>query len=423
MRGYNLRDDLDTLEEDRIMENVPAFEKDAHGYLLPGPVVRYYRERMTYTDTNGKVKRWTQDDVARQLGLTRLAVQNMENKNMGLDSIERRRTLAALLNIPLALLGLTSLEEHEKFMQSERESVLQAEFLDKSEIQLYQQALDIFKGKSDQGKLHPHIIETWISRITHTIKNGAASDDMLTVLANYHILVSKLYYNDLYDFKAGSEHLRTAKELAHTLHDNELLALSSHYVGELYLTKDRPQMTVNELKPLLDLNTQITGYILTDFVLASVLANTESNTLVPLKLLDKAERYIRPNDDVSLIQFDTVQYLECKADVLIALNKYKLALECIDETDDYIDTRPNIARNSEYLKIIRAECYIKQKKPEYDEALTLLSQVLSNNKNIQYYVNYVARLHKLIAASSYGNAPDVVHLGMLLRQIQTKSQE
>lgn len=60
------------------------------------------------------------------------------------------------------------------------------------------------------------------------------------------------------------------------------------------------------------------------------------------------------------------------------------------------------------------------RKPDYEEVLALLSQVLADNKNIRYYVEYVARLHKIIAASSYGNAPDVVNLGMALRQVQMK---
>ncbi|MGH2507450.1 MAG: hypothetical protein ACRDHZ_08625 [Ktedonobacteraceae bacterium] len=153
---------------------------------------------------------------------------------------------------------------------------------------------------------------------------------------------------------------------------------------------------------------------------ACVLTNSDNDRSYARDLLDKAEKYILSNKDNTFIRFDAVPYLECKSETLVALKRYQLALECIDETDDYTSTRPNIMRNVEYLKILRAECYIKQKKHEYEEALRILSQVLDTNKHIRYYVDYVTRLHKLIAASSYGNAPDVVDLGMTLRELRMK---
>lgn len=78
----------------------------------PGRVVKWFRERMIYEDQQtGKRKHWTQDDLARMVGLTKVQVCNMENHNEGLDSIERRKTLATILKIPPVLLGLASLDE------------------------------------------------------------------------------------------------------------------------------------------------------------------------------------------------------------------------------------------------------------------------------------------------------------------------
>lgn len=52
---------------------------------------------------------------------------------------------------------------------------------------------------------------------------------------------------------------------------------------------------------------------------------------------------------------------------------------------------------------------------ECDIATTMLSQALEENKAVQYYVNYVARLYKMLAVGSYGKAPDVAEPGSMLR--------
>ncbi len=93
-----------------LQAGLPQFELGDDGYPLPGKVVKYYREQMKYLDKTGKVRHWTQVELAQRLGITEIMVNLMENQNKGLDSIERRRTLAAILRIPPVLLGLGSLD-------------------------------------------------------------------------------------------------------------------------------------------------------------------------------------------------------------------------------------------------------------------------------------------------------------------------
>ncbi len=83
---------------------LPQFEIEIDGSLIqvkqPGRVVKYYREQMIYTDREGKVRHWTQAELAQRLDLSEVQVCNMENHNQGLDSIERRRILITILRIP-----------------------------------------------------------------------------------------------------------------------------------------------------------------------------------------------------------------------------------------------------------------------------------------------------------------------------------
>jgi tetratricopeptide (TPR) repeat protein len=72
----------------------------------PGETVKQYRK----TKPKGHPLR-SQRGLARALSLTEKAVRDMEKRNIGLDSITRRRVLAHLLAIPPATLGITTLEE------------------------------------------------------------------------------------------------------------------------------------------------------------------------------------------------------------------------------------------------------------------------------------------------------------------------
>lgn len=416
-----------------VATGLSTFHHDTNGFPLVGEVIRYYRGRMTYTNSEGKRKHWTQADLAKRLDVSEITVRLMETQHRGLDSIERRRAIALLLSIPPALLGLASLDDLEKIMQGDSPEHIAAisstkHLVDTSEIQLYRDALGVFKDRYEQGKLQPQNIELWITRINDTLEQfqGKSKNDALAELAKYHLIAANTYSHDLQDWAKTTNHLRTTREIANILDDNELFIMSCYYTSEMYLGQGKAQLAYKELESVSNLsksaNSQIRGNILADMALTRALIDAnESDRSYIRNLLDEAEKLTTESvDSTAFMKFDTVQYLECRADTLISLKRYGLALECIDDAEEYLDTRPLNIRNTEFLKILRAECYIKQRKAEHEEATRLLSQILHKNNNIQYYVDYVARLHKLIVASSYGNAPDVVDLGVMLGKAQIK---
>lgn len=416
-----------------------TFHLDRHGFPLPGEVIRYYRDRMTYTDSEGKQRHWTQADLAERLNVSEITVRLMETQHKGLDSITRRRTLALLLNIPPALLGLASLDDLNRFLHGEPVGHIALTsptqlVVDTSEIQLYRDAFGIFKDRYEQGKLRPQAIESWIARITNAVEQtqGKSRNEALAELAKYHFIAANTYDHDLQDWTKTTSHLNAAKEIASTLNNNELFATASYYTSEMYLTQGNPQLSYKELESVLDLSKsvspQLRGNILADIALTRAKASAEANISMDeadrsyiRKLLDEAEDYIsNGSSESTLMGFNEGQYLETRASTLIYFKRYGLALECIDEAEEYLESRPPNIRNTEFLKILRAKCYIGQKNPEYEEATRLLSQVLSDNPQIQFWVDRIAKLHKLIAASPYGKAPDVTDLGMEIRKLQDK---
>ncbi len=408
----------------------PKFELDTEGFPLPGPVIRYYRQHMTYTDKEGRVKIWTQADLAKTLRISEWSVRMMETKNQGLDSIERRRTLAKLLNIPPVLLGLASIDQLQGLLHEDKKTLSSISsqahkqgMISAEEVQLYKDALPVLKDKYDQGDLQPLTVEAWIKRIRNNIGNIPVKDKSSTLqsLVGYSVLAGRLYSHDRLDWLAATRHLNSAKQIAIQMDNPEVRMFVMHHIGEMYFVQKKPVLAQDEFDYALSLakgaSPQVIGRVLTYSAIAHAMTGHDrANTIRVERLLEQAEKCVQAKKSHdSLMRFDDTQYLRDKADALICLQEYNKAFDAIEDADAIGD---NHKRGNAYLMILSAECYIKQKQPEYDQAVTLLLQVLKENSHNKYYVDYVARLHKLLATSRYSNAPDVVHLGMHLRTLQ-----
>ncbi len=80
------------------------------------------------------------------------------------------------------------------------------------------------------------------------------------------------------------------------------------------------------------------------------------------------------------------------------------ALEALDEAE--VSEEPTQKRYTTYLNILRAEAYMQLKRPQFDTALLLLSDAFDTSKTIKpaYNIDYIKRLYKVLAASSYGTS-------------------
>ena len=231
-----------------------------------------------------------------------------------------------------------------------------------------------------------------------------------------------MYYHDTLKFNQAFKHLQAATKIAQMVNNTELQTLVHYYTGELYLEQHNPLLAKDELDCALALSkgitTQTRGRILSSCAFIQASTGTDLASIINTqKLLDEAERYTSAQK--TFVSFTHARYLGDRADTFIVLKQYGKALDSLDDAIEDANVRK---RGLEYLNILRAECYIKKHKPECDLATALLYQVLEQNAvNPRIYrVQYVARLHKLLAASPYGTSPEVADLGMALRAIQLK---
>ena len=84
----------------------PPFDEGKGGFPKAGQVVKYYRERKM----DDKGKPYTQKTFAKVLGISDIAVREIENRDAGMD-FERRQYLCKLFNIPPILLGVITIEQ------------------------------------------------------------------------------------------------------------------------------------------------------------------------------------------------------------------------------------------------------------------------------------------------------------------------
>jgi len=423
-----------------LVEGLPEFPLDDEGFPLPGLVIKHFRERMKYKDSHeNKEKGWTQTDLAKRLGVSEVTVRLMENQNVGLDSITRRRLVASILKIPPILLGLGSLDDLAAFLQNNQvnSSSVHTSFLSKSlkrtsleneTLSLYKDAASVYKEMHSIGTAQDSIfeIEQWIGRIHDDIlrANGQQKLHLQASLWNFYDLTSKIQSDDLGDWTKALQSVNAQMELATVLDDNELRAATLYRSGQIRFAQRKYVLAKSDLDNAVALiqksHTQLKGAVLASAGLAHALVDKDTaGKLYAQRLFEDAGRVAtdrNTEDDGRFTTFNIGKYHLEYADALIALGRPAKALEMLDFAENEIN--PNLRRRRAYVNILRAEASISLKKPELYMATTLLTDAFDTSKTVKsdFNVGYISRLYQDLSNSSYGNSIDVADLGLALRQ-------
>jgi transcriptional regulator with XRE-family HTH domain len=407
----------------------PKLKLDASNFPDPGTIIRFYRQRMKYTDKDGKIRSWTQADLARRLDVSEVTVRLMETQGKGLDSIGRRRAIAEILKIPPILLGLASLEDllallgHNNITEPAKTTRLS-----NGTIKLYQDTLSIYSEKhaTSTAKESSIDIEKWIRRIQYDLTDASQRQrsELYRVLWGFHDLAAKVY-DDMYDWRNALSHLNDAREIAVEMNSNDFLAASLYRSSQLHLSQKNPILAKSDLTAGLDFakkstNLSLKGAVFSEAALSLALVDPDlAAATYAQRLLDQAEKYAgenTDNDEFSL-RFTTGRYLFTRGSALLALKRPSVALEFLDSAEDVLDQSQK--RRLAYVNILRAEAYMRLKRPEYDSATILLLDALDVSRAIKsgFNIGRIRRLYKLLSMSSYGNSPQVADLGLQLRDL------
>lgn len=420
----------EALEDTKTFELFPQFDLGVDGYPSPGKVIKYYREHKTYTDTDGKEKRWTQADLAHQLHISEIMVNLMENKNQGLDSVERRRALVSILRIPPVLLGLGSLDQIVEIVTGQDVPSAKTDGkrtkIGRETIKLYKDTYKVYEVLFVEGLTYASVqdIDRWVKKIERDARiiNTEDKEALLRVLWDFEILCARVYGSDTCDWGKTFEHLDNAIEIATTLGDKDLQAVSlfhsSEYrfrqgrIGLARVDMDGAMMYAEGALP------QTKGAIYSGDAFLHVQSTNLSEIMLAQKMLSNAERLTGAKSEIKTIKFGKGSYYLGRAGAFLAMKRPAKALEYIDDAERYIN--PTKKRLLVYLDILRARCYIELRNPEYELLVTLLKGAIDDSRElrIQRHIDQIDTLYSRLTQSAYGNSPDVADLGIKLRDLK-----
>jgi len=328
------------------------------------------------------------------------------------------------------LLGLGSLDQLVEIVTGQgpilKQITTKRAKVNKDTIKLYQNTLSVYRKMYSGGLSYTSApdIEKRIKRIEQDTKNVNAEDEsaLLRVLWDYEILCAKVYGSDLYDWSKTFEHIDNAREIAMILDDRDLQAASLYYSSSYHFRQGRFGLAKMDIEGALmyakGALPPTKGTIYSHNACLHADDTSLSGITLVQNIFDKAEKYAGTKSDVRNTSFGKDDYLLDRAYTLIDLGRPARALELIEDAGRYMS--PSNKRYLVFLDIMRAKCYINLKKPEYEQAVTLLGSAIEDSKELRVArnIDHIGKLYTKLVASPYGNSPDVTDLGLMLQELR-----
>lgn len=389
----------------------PGEGNDA-GFPCPGQVIKHYRS----------LKHWTQRDLAKALGVSESWVRAMENMNESLDSISRRRMIAAALAIPPVLLGLVSAESvtaRISAITTAKELQLQT-----TSLAWYQDSLQdtwaLYYTGNPQTLL-PNVSQKLRYLSTFAAIAGDNQQQQALKLQGRFDLIAARIAADQSENEKALKYLKAAVKMATALQDNELLGMAYFWQGRTYLEQDNNKEAVTSLEKALSYTkyvpTQLKGAIFLEAGLAyAYTTQTAEEKKRVLTLFDQAGTVLRQSnleEDGSFVKLTTGRYHQFKAEAFLAMQQPTSASRELDLAEQH--TGAELTRRRAYINILRAKAAIVQ--GDYPSATFIALDALGTCKAIKSSVNiaFIGELYNELSKSSYANSPDVTKLMLELK--------
>jgi len=403
-------------------EGYAAFAEGDDGYPVAGQVVRKYRKILRKEDG----RTWTLDDLASVLEISERATRSMERLNASLDSISRRRALVEILSIPPVLLGLASLDELQQTMQKTLHSMMERTASYNLDFLVFEEALHSYwqTNHSNTARHSVREIKGYLTALHRVLpyQRSAEAIHTLSLLCRYHQLLANIL-RDQGAFVEALAQLDQALLLTKALDDDEQKAIILFRRGGVF--RDRGTFE-DKARAVADFDTART---LESFVSPSLraailiqagdahacIARDETDKKKSIQMIDMAGRIVRQgilSDDEHFLHIDELRYHLDRGLGLIALDWSKMALEELDLIDR--DANSRFRRRHAYADLLAAQAYADQ--GHYPIAASIAEDTLEVMVALNSRVNIarLARLYEQLRASSYGQNPEALRLGMKL---------
>ncbi|MFL5629533.1 MAG: hypothetical protein ACJ788_28500 [Ktedonobacteraceae bacterium] len=181
----------------------------------------------------------SQKGLARALSMTEKAIRDMEKRNIGLNSIARRRVLALLLDIPPAVLGIITLEEILLQQQAAPTMPLAGAQREKEatfDLAVYTDRLKTLWNRNHTGTAQDRMtqIAAAMADLTTALPyiSGDDEKELRAILCRYHHLHAHIL-RDQGRYDAAITELEKAAILAERAEHSHLLAVTLLRIGSV----------------------------------------------------------------------------------------------------------------------------------------------------------------------------------------------
>jgi tetratricopeptide (TPR) repeat protein len=262
-------------------------------------------------------------------------------------------------------------------------------------------------------------------------ENAPQRTELLYLLWEFHRLIVKIQSHDICDWNSVSRHLNEELRIARELNDVNLQVLTLNQSCEVHLFRQNIDLARIDIDAAIA-QARHTSPVIGSLVFANA-ARTRARGAYDLgdkmsvsKFLEQARNAIQRasiSDERYVPAY--VEAVKCsftQVDAYMAIGKVTRAMEILDEIEG--DIPPGDIRRIASLNLSRARCYTALKHPEYEIALAFLQDTFQVYKDVRsvHGIEIVEKTYRSIANSPYGNAPEVVDLGIALREMRFNRQ-
>ncbi len=386
----------------------------AEGWPDSRPIVKCYRKAMD----------WTQSDLAESLGITLLAVQNMENSGSSFDSLSRRRALRFLLGIPPVLLGLDSEHMAKEFGGS---LIGSAKGPTPELITSFRSAADSLFADYESGHHAQDRVPdalAWLAdaREVRSMTQGSQRLQMLEVESlGYQALanIEREHATDTVVF----EHSNKAVKLARDSNNADLLSTALNRRAETlmdlgYVDLAQRSMKESLLLSVQDESEQIVRVIAACHILAANVSDEQDRSGVRA-LIDQA----RPTLDLP-----DPYHRNCTGDIVLirqaqGLNRLASSAPQVQargllrrSTDLLIDLSPGTARRAARAKLVLAQAYLGLGELDYAATFAIEALPLMDEAKSTLYLQPLGQFYAQLRKSKLRHDPQVARIGLYLQE-------
>lgn len=362
------------------------------GFPPPGELIKQTRIK----------KSMSQEQLAFELGCSRVMVTRMENENLGLNDIVTRRNLARILGIAPMMLGLVARED----LKSPSANVLHDTTLLKSSLTLHR---EVYFSGGDVGGMKG--VDTVVDRIYHISKAmDHKNKEVLEILCHYGQLGLDIGREEQ-NYNAIERYGSWAESIARKLDDQKLLAatLMRHAAG-MYEKGDMESAKGYADEALAQ--THLPAQLYAAVILEASRVYGKMHEPQTMKLLEKATSIARKGgveEDTCFTKLTPGFCYLRTAHALYEAKDYDGAMEILDLAEE--QTTPNLIRRKCAIQVLQAQTLMEQS--SYADATQCASTALTLATiiNCRPQMAAITGIYRRLKTSSFGNVREVARLG------------